>query len=139
MTTDQDPRKKFSIIRALIQRGVMDDYLDRIKAECYARTIEIAEQKAGQVEVGDYIILTNIKPKMLDGIRVRVTGFEGVLIKCEMLTTVSPKWRRGILIRIRRTHIGTVVKGADNSEQQEENGLKSLYDILGSGRWEKQS
>ena len=104
------PADKMKIIRALIRRGDLDDYLPSITAEIYARKLDLAEEKAAQVEIGNIIILTSIKPKMLEGARVRVLGFEGNLIRCELLTGRSAKWYRGAIIRIRRTHVGTIIK-----------------------------
>lgn len=62
-----DPLKNFVKLTRLIQRGILDDYLDDIITAVSDRRVQVRREKLTTFEVGDRIRITQCKPRYLQG------------------------------------------------------------------------
>lgn len=95
-----------------IRQGLLDDNLEQVLDEARARRDLVAARKAVHLEAGDEFYIVNISPKKLDGERVRFVKHDGQWLVCRLVSPFPPRgYSREQVIKLRHSHVGTVVKG----------------------------
>lgn len=92
-----------------LNHGVLDDGLDSIIRAANTRRQYLAASKAITLKPGDQFYLVNIKPKYLSGCRVEYRERDGDWLVCRMMEHASDRFSHGSIIRLRNSHVGTVV------------------------------
>lgn len=94
------------IVRIALSSGHLDDLLDTFAHTVKQRKVALSAEKSAALKVGDFVTLTNISPKYLTGMTVRVTGFDGHWIKVS--TCGDHRGRFAGDFKIQSAHVGEV-------------------------------
>lgn len=109
MSESPEPQLDPEIFRMAVTEGMIDDHLDNLAHVIRLRKEYLAANRAAALVSGQYFYLRNIVPKNMSGEQVEFVRRDGMWLVCKVSSTGTTRFPRGATIRLRESHVGTIV------------------------------